>query len=74
MKNNIGPFVFKHKDTGLYLGHEDENDVENIDHAQHYKITKYAYFFVGKKILEYEEIPLHEEKLKILRIKKLQEL
>ena len=75
MKNNkVGPFVFKHKETGLYLGHENENDVENIEAAQHYKITTYAYFFVGKRILEYKEIPLHEEILKISRIKKLQEL
>lgn len=75
MRNNkVGPFVFKHKETGLYLGHENENDVENLDYAQHYKITTYAYFFVGKRILEYKETSLHEEKLKISRIRKLQNL
>ena len=72
IKNLVGPFVFKNKETGLYFHHE--NDVDDIDHAEKYKIHKYVHLFVGKKIFEYQEVSLHEEKLKISRIKKLQQL
>lgn len=71
--NKIGPFIFKHKKTGLYFKHENE-DVNDIEHADKYKIPTYMHIFVGSKILEYKETPLHEEELKILRRKKLKEL
>jgi hypothetical protein len=70
--NKVGPFVLKHKETGLYFTHE--NDVENIEHADKFKITTYAYFFFGKRVLEYKDVPFNEEKLKIIRKNKLKEL
>lgn len=63
-------YIFKHKESGLYFNHE--NDVEDIDNADTYKIAKYAHFF--HKISEYDTVILQEEKLKILRLKKLSNL
>lgn len=65
-------YIFKNKKTGLYFNHE--NDVDDIDKAETYKIKAYAHFFVDHKMSEYEAIILQEEKLRILRIKKLSEL
>jgi hypothetical protein len=72
--NKIGPFVFKHKKTGLYFKHENEDDVDDLELAEKYKIPTYMHIFVGRKMLEYKEVPLHEEELKNLRKKKLKEL
>jgi hypothetical protein len=65
-------YIFKHIKTGLYFNHE--NDVEDIDKAETYKITTYAHFFVDHKMSEYKAVILQEEKLRILRIKKLKNI
>jgi hypothetical protein len=65
-------YIFKNIKTGLYFNHE--NDVEDIDQAETYKIKNYAHFFVDHKMSDYEAVILQEEKLRILRINKLKSI
>lgn len=63
-------YVFKNKETKLY--YHSNGDVDNIDHAEHFSVTKYAHFFNDRlKSNLYKEICLKDEKIKNLRKIKL---
>ena len=53
-------YVYKHKETGLYLSSEDE-DVVNVNDAEKYSITQFAHFFRGEKLSHYKLVSLHDE-------------